>query len=112
MDLPWLIPRVGISPQISFCQSIEKAQIGIFLDANHLPADLKGTVRVLRIHNGERETRVTLKIAELLAIAGLTETDVLSIPVEPDRAVVWLPFRPDGGNMGQGGCVEQISVFL
>src|SRR2546423_9851576 len=69
-------------------------------------------VRVVRIHNRKRKTRVTLEIAELLASCGLTETDVVPIPVEPDRSIVWLPFRPDSGDMCQGCCVQQISVAL
>lgn len=86
--------------------------MGIFLDANQLPAYLKGAVRVVRVHNGERDARITLEIAELLASLGETETDVIPIPVEPDRSVVWLTFRPDGGDMCQGGCVQQISALL
>jgi hypothetical protein len=78
-------------------------QIGIFLDANHLPAYLTGAVRVVRVHNGKRKTRVTREIAELLASFRLTETDVAAVPVEPDRGVLWLTFRPDGGDMAPGG---------
>ena len=98
-----LMKRVGIPSEIPFRQGIEKVQIGIFLDANHLPAYLKGAVWVIRIRNGKRKTRVTLKIAEFLASCGLTETDVAAIPVEPDWGVVWLPSRPNGGDMGQDG---------
>src|SRR5258708_8827204 len=110
--LPWLIPRVGISPEIPFRQGIEKVQTEIFLDANHLPADLKRAVWVVRVHQGKCKARITLEIAKLLARFGLTETDVFSIPVEPDWAVVWLAFRPDGADMGQAGCVQQIIAFL
>ena len=107
-----LIKWVRVPSEIPFRQGIEKVQIGIFLDADDLPAYLKGTVRVVWVHNGKREARITLEIAELLASSRLTETDGGAIPVEPDRGVVWLTFRPNGGYMGQGGCVQQISIFL
>jgi hypothetical protein len=112
MFLSWFDPRVSVLPEIPFCQGIEEVQMGIFLDANQLPAYLKGAVRVVRVNNGERDARITLEIAELLASLGETETDVISIPVEPDRSVVWLTFRPDGGDMCQGGRVQQISALL
>jgi hypothetical protein len=112
MFLSWFDPRVSVLPEIPFRQGIEEVQMGIFLDANQLPAYLKGAVRVVRVNNGERDTRITFQIAELLASLGETETDVLPIPVEPDRSVVWLTFRPDGGDMCQGSCVQQISALL
>src|SRR5258708_12679863 len=89
-----------------------KVQMGIVIDGNLLPAYLKGAVRVARVKNGKRNARITLEIAELLASFGLTETDVVPVPVEPDRGVLWLAFRPDGGYMCQGCCVQQISAFL
>src|SRR5258708_30428433 len=95
-----------------FRHGIEKVQIGIFLDANHLPAYLKGAVRVARVNTGKRNARITLEIAELLASFGLTETDAVPVPVEPDRGVLWLAFRPDCGYICQGFCVQQISAFL
>src|SRR5260370_17223583 len=107
-----LIKWVSVPSEIPFRQGIEKVQIGIFLDADYLPAYLKGTVRVVWVHNGKREARITLEIAELLASFRFTETDVVPIPVQPDRAVVCLTFRPDGGDLGQGACVQKISGFL
>ena len=107
-----LMPRVGVTPQISFRHGIKKAKIGIFLNANHLPAYLKVAVRVVRVNNGKRDTRITLEIPELLAVLGLTETDSIPIPVEPDRCDLWLTFRPDGGYMYYCRCAQQISKFL
>lgn len=107
-----VIPRISVPPEIPFCQGIEKVQIGISLDADYLPAYLKGAVRVVWVHNGKREARITFEIAELLARFGLAETDVFPIPIEPDRGVVWFPLWSDGGNLCQGGSVQQISVFL
>ena len=62
-----LIKWVRVPSEIPFRQGIEKVQIGIFLDADDLPAYLKGTVRVVWVHNGKREARITLEIAKLLA---------------------------------------------
>src|SRR5260370_33673671 len=107
-----LMPRVGIPPQISFRHGIKKVKIGIFLNANHLPAYLKVAVRVVRVNNGKRDTRITLEIPELLAVLGLTETDSILIPVEPDRCDLCLTFRPDGGYMYSCRCAPQISNFL
>jgi hypothetical protein len=107
-----LMPRVSVPVQIPFRHAIEKVQIGIFLNANHLSAYLKVTVWVLRVHNAERDAGITLEIPKLLASFGLTKTDVGPVPVEPDWRIVWLSLRPDGGDMDQSGCVQQISVFL
>jgi hypothetical protein len=107
-----LMPRVGVPPQISFRQGIKKVKIGIFLNANHLPAYLKGAVRVVRVNNGKRDARITLEIPELLAGLGLTEPDGIPIPVEPDRCALWLTFRPDGGYMCYCRYAQQISKFL
>ena len=103
MFLSWFDPWVRVLPEIPFRQGIEEVQMGIFLDANQLPAYLKGAVRVVRVNNGERDARITLEIAELLATFPLTETEVVAVPVKPDRGVVWLTFWPDCGDMGQGG---------
>src|SRR5260370_17296618 len=89
-----LMPRLGITPQISFRHGIKKAKIGIFLNANHLPAYLKVAVRVIRVNNGKRDARITLEIPELLAVLGLTETDSIPIPVEPDHGDLCLTLRP------------------
>src|SRR6266849_622840 len=107
-----LMPRVGVPPQISFRHGIKKVEIGIFLNTNHLPAYLKVAVWVVRVNNGKRDTRITLEIPELLAVLGLTETDSIPIPVEPDRCDLWLTFRPDGGYMCYCRCAQQISKFL
>jgi hypothetical protein len=79
-----LMPRVGVPPQIPFRHGIEKVKIGIFLNANHLPAYLKGAVRVVRVNKGKRDARITLEIPKLLAGCGLTETEHVPVPVKPD----------------------------
>ncbi len=108
----WLMPRVGVPPQIPLRQGIEKVKIGIFLNANHLPAYLKGAVRIVRVNKGKRDARITLEIPKLLAGCGLTETERVPIPVEPDRGALRFTSRSNGGYMCYCRCVQQISKLL
>ena len=90
----WLMPWIGISPQISFRQGMKKVQIRIFINTNDFPAYLQGAVWVVWVNHGKRDARITLEILKLLAVLGLAETDVIPIPVKPDGGALWLTLWP------------------
>src|SRR6266480_7919015 len=108
----WLMPRVGIFPEILFRHTINEVKIGIFVDANNLATNFKVAVWIRWINDGECNLWIAQQIPILLAIFSLTETDIGAVKIKPDWCALWFTIWSNGCNMCQCCCMLQVGIFL
>src|SRR4051812_6363320 len=107
-----LAKRVFIFIEILLRHLVDVGVSALFSNFFYSPANLDIAVRVLRIHDGEGNTRFAAHIAVLLAAFRRVEDDVLAVVVNPNWCYLWTAVGHEGCEVGEGGFVEQIAILL
>jgi hypothetical protein len=82
-----LVPGVLLDAHVLLRHAVDEGPLRVRVDALDRAADLQVAVGVRGIDDRQRDARLALDVAELLATGGLAEAQQLAVPAEPDVVV-------------------------
>ena len=109
-DHPWI---AGIAPgcTIAFGQRLLEGTSGVLFNPLHNAAKLGIDIGIFHIGDRHRDTRVPPNIPLFLAIGGMGEFEIVSIPYKPHGQCLWRSIGSNGRHMGKRLCVQDFLYF-
>src|SRR5246500_2239931 len=85
-DFAGLAVRILIDAKVLFGELVDAVVGAVLGDLGDAAADFQIAIGILRIHDGERDTRIAADVLILLTATGRVEDDMLAVEVDPDRS--------------------------
>src|SRR4029077_15806392 len=105
-DFAGLAVRILIDAKVLLGELVDAVVGAIFGDFRDAAADFQIAIRIIRIDDGEGDTRIAADVLILLAAPGRVEDDMLTIEVDPDRSDLRPAVGHESGEVGKGPFLE------
>src|SRR5579883_1858252 len=111
-DFPGLGIGILVNAQVFLGHFVDVLAGALLGDLGHAAANFEVAVRVLRVHDGQRDAGIAADIAILLAPLGGVEDDVLAVVVDPHGSDLGASVGHEGAEAGEGALLEKVGILF